>query len=86
MRYNLIYECNLSKIVQKYPRRDIIRIKETIERLISDPRPQDAIKLKGHNAYCIRCGKYRIIYNVKDKELVVVIIDIDQRKDVYRGL
>ena len=86
MKYKIIYECNLSKIVQKYPKRDAIRIKETIEELSSNPRSLDAIKLKGHTAYRARCGKYRIIYEIKDKQLIVLIIDIDSRKDVYRGL
>lgn len=86
MRYKLTYECDLSKIVQKYPKRDAIRIKETIDELASNPRSHDAIKLKNCNAYRAKCGKYRIIYEIKDKELVVLIIDVDARKDAYKGL
>lgn len=86
MKYKIVYECDLSKTVQKYPRKDAIRIKETIEELAFNPRPQHAIKLKGHNIYRARCGNYRIIYGIKDKELVVLIIDIEPRKDAYRGL
>lgn len=86
MKYKLIYGCDLAKIVQKYPRRDAVRIKEAIEELASNPRSHDAVKLKGHNTYRARCGKYRIVYQIKDKELIVLIIDVDSRKDVYKGL
>ena len=86
MKYKLIYECDLSKIIKNYPRRDAVRIKEAIEELSSNPRPHDAIKLKGHNAYRAKCGKYRIVYEIKDKELIVLIVDVDSRKDVYKGL
>lgn len=86
MKYKIIYECDLSKLVQKFPKKDAFRIKKSIEELAANPRPHDAIKLKGHNVYRVRCGKYRIIYGIKDKELVVLIIDIDPRKDAYRDL
>lgn len=86
MQYKLIYDCDLFKLVQKYPKRDAIRIKEAIEDLASNPRPHDAIKLKKHNVYRARCGKYRIVYEIKDKELIVLIVDIDSRQDVYKNL
>ncbi len=51
--------------------------------LADNPRPNGYIKLKGFNAYRIRVGSYRIIYEIFDRILVVEIIDLGDRKDIY---
>jgi mRNA interferase RelE/StbE len=43
------------------------------------------VKLAGHDAYRIRVGDYRIIYAVADERLVVLIVEVGDRKSVYRG-
>ncbi|MFT5349450.1 MAG: mRNA interferase RelE/StbE [Gammaproteobacteria bacterium] len=49
-----------------------------------EPRPPGSKKLSGQNKYRIRQGYYRIIYGNEDKELIVVVVKVGQRKDVYR--
>jgi mRNA interferase RelE/StbE len=60
------------------------RILDAIERLRNNPRPKGSKKLKGTaNTIRIRVGEYRVIFEVYDKELRVLIIRIRHRKDAY---
>lgn len=86
-RYKLKFDCDLKKILSKIPKYDGVLLRKRITLLEEDPRPNGVLKLKGQdNSYRIRCGKYRIIYEIKDNELIVLIIDVDSRKDIYKGL
>jgi mRNA interferase RelE/StbE len=62
------------------------RLRETAESLRADPRPYNCKRLQGtlHAYLCVRVGDYRIVYRIIDRELVVVVVDIDDRKDIYR--
>jgi len=72
----------IEAIPQKKERQRIIR---RIGQLADDPRPTGSKKLSGHNGYRIRQGTYRIVYGIEDKELVVMVVKIGHRKDIYRG-
>ena len=83
-----IYEVLLSKTSRKQlatlPTVIHDKIIEDISFLSSVPRPAGCKKLKGYkNAYRIRVGNYRIIYEIVDKELRILVIAIGNRKDVY---
>ena len=56
---------------------------EAITNLETDPRPLGYKKLKGRDGYRIRAGNYRIIYDIFDTELIVDIIAVGHRKDIY---
>lgn len=60
------------------------RIVNRIQALADDPRPRGSRKLSGFERYRIRQGRYRILYTIRDTELVVYVIRIGDRKDVYR--
>ncbi len=63
------------------------RIAAAIDGLAPDPRPEGCAKLAGAgDAYHIRVGDYRIVYQIFDRVLVVHFIRVTHRKDVYRGL
>jgi len=66
--------------------RDVqIRLYTAIEPLKGNPRPPGAEKLKGSNDTCrIRVGNYRILYEIRDKELIVYIVEAGHRWEVYR--
>ena len=70
----------IKKIDKQYHR----QIKKAIASLINDPRPQGYIKLKDREAYRIRTGDYRIIYEIHDKTVEVVVVDVGHRKDIYQ--
>jgi mRNA interferase RelE/StbE len=70
---------NLEQL-EKVQRKQIV---SKIQSLQTNPRPHGYIKLKDVDAYRIRIGYYRIIYHIKDNELIVIIIKIGHRKDIY---
>lgn len=72
----------IEAIPQKKERKRIIR---RIGQLANDPRPQGSKKLSGHDKYRIRQGSYRIVYGIEDNELVIVVVKVGHRKDVYHG-
>lgn len=84
-RYNLRIKKSarkeLESIAAKADRRRIIR---RIESLADNPRPPGALKLSGLERYRIRQGRFRILYTIEDSALVVHVIKIGDRKNVYR--
>jgi len=63
------------------------RVQGAIDRLADDPRPAGMIALRGApGAFRIRVGDYRVIYVLHDDLLLVVVIDIGHRRDVYRNV
>ncbi len=72
----------IEAIPQKKERQRIMR---RIGQLATDPRPPGSKKLSGRDKYRIRQGSYRIVYSIEDKELVVVVVKVGHRKDIYRG-
>lgn len=81
------YHVTISKSAQK--RLDKVsdsianRLIAAIYILAEDPRPPGCKKLKGRDAYRIRVGDYRIIYQIFDNTLIVSVIDVGDRKDIY---
>jgi mRNA interferase RelE/StbE len=61
-------------------------VQEAIDSLVDDPRPEGCTKLKGaENLYRIRVAKnYRIIYEIQDKKLIVIVVKVGHRREVYR--
>jgi len=69
------------------PKQVQVRLKTKIDALSENPRPRGVEKLKGEDdLYRIRVGDYRVIYQVKDKALIVLIVKIGDRKEVYRRI
>ena len=58
-------------------------ILHTIGSLAQNPRPKGYLKLKGREGYRVRSGSYRIIYEILDNQLIVDVITIGHRKDIY---
>ncbi len=74
--------------LKKLDRQIQIRVLGRIEKLESEPRPSNATILKGTDdtLYRVREGDYRIIYTVEDDQLIVLVIRIGHRSEVYRKL
>ena len=83
-----MYRVVLPKSVEKQLRKlasDVqSRILSRLAALESNPRPPDVKKLKGRDAWRIRIGDYRVIYEIHDRVLQVIVISIGHRGDVYR--
>ena len=86
MSYKIKISEKLERKLARIPKRDKIHIEEKIGLLSFDPRPNDCKKLQGNKRpplYRVRSGNYRIIYTIEDKKLIILIVDIGHRKDIY---
>ena len=70
--------------MRSIPNRDVARILDCIRSLGDDPRPVDARNLSGQERYCIRVGVHRVLYEITAGRLIVVVVKIGHRRDVYR--
>ena len=86
MNYKIEYDIDLIKVLARVPKHDAKFIKEKIEKLAENPRPYGSIKLSGKELYRIRHGSYRIIYKIFDHKLIVIIINIGNRNEIYKSL
>jgi mRNA interferase RelE/StbE len=63
------------------------RVQAAIDRLSEQPRPPGVLALQGiRHAYRLRVGNYRVIYTVDDGRLVVLVVDLGHRREIYRDL
>ena len=83
-KYKIYIKPTAVKELQKIPKRDVNKIIDKIRSLASNPRPPGCEKLSADEKYRVRQGRYRIVYSIEDDKLVVLIIKLGHRKDVYR--
>lgn len=84
MSYTVFVERFAQKQIMKLDKKAVLLIKTAIAGLAENPRPQGYIKLKGEEAYRIRVGNYRIIYEIDDGKIIVTVVAVGHRKDIYR--
>lgn len=82
--YTVRLQIDLDKVCNKYPQKDKKAIFAAIKGLEINPRPIGAIKLSGRDGYRLRVGDYRIVYCIQDRELLILIVDLDHRADIYK--
>jgi len=82
--YKLLIKPSAVKELEALPAKDRRRLVVRLKKLSSDPRPPGSEKLSGHDLYRIRQGNYRVLYSVDDLALVVLVIKIGHRREVYR--
>ncbi len=87
MRYRIEFRPAARKSLGRIPAPFSARIAAAIDSLAEAPRPPGCVRLQGPDGFHrIRVGDYRIVYVVIDRVLVVCVVRIAHRKDVYRGL
>jgi len=87
MTYTIKFRPSVEKILKKLPKKDLIRIKRKIDALAENLPDPVATKMKGNNNFHkIRTGDYRIIYEIHDDTLVILVAKIGHRKDIYKRL
>lgn len=86
MKYEVEISESAEKFLEKVPKKDRLRIMEKIDILADDPMPSGSIKLQGQKPalYRIRSGDYRVVYSIKKDVLVVLVVEIGHRREVYR--
>lgn len=82
--YKLVFKRSVAKDLRAIPKKDVARILASIRTLASDPRPQGCEKLSARERYRLRQGNYRILYEIRDELLIVTVVKIGHRRDVYR--
>ena len=85
MTYRIEFVKQSAKQLKCLPTEEQQKIKIKIDALADVPRPDDVVKLTGEdNLYRIRVGNYRIIYSIQDNQLLVLVLKIGHRRDVYQ--
>lgn len=82
--YRIEVSSTAEKTLKKIPKNQILKIIQSIQTLAIQPYPDGCRKLKGEeNTYRIRQGNYRIIYEVINKRLLILVLKVGHRKDIY---
>lgn len=83
--FELRFKRSIAKDLLSIPGKDIARILKRVEGLRINPRPHGVEKLSAQALYRVRQGIYRIVYEIKDDELIIVVVKIGYRRDVYKA-
>ena len=84
-RYEIIFRKSVRKDLDPIPKRDVRRILAAITKLAEEPRPPQSCKLSGSEKYRLRCGSFRVLYEIQDEVLVVCVVKVGHRREVYRS-
>lgn len=82
--YSVVIRRSAGKEIEALPTADRRRVVARIQALATDPRPVGCEKLSGEEKYRLRQGDYRILYEITDRELIVTVVKVGNRRDVYR--
>ena len=83
-RYKLFFTETFYKNLKSIPAKDVKRILSRTKALAVDPRPAGCQKLSGNkDQYRIRQGNYRIIYSIEDDRLIIVVVKVGHRREIY---
>ena len=83
--YEIVFRASVAKDLRRIPNKDVRRIIDRIEALADNPRPEGCAKLSALERYRVRQGVYRIVYEIKDTELVVQVVKVAHRREAYRS-
>ena len=84
MKFQIILPKSVQKELDRLPDEIANRILARLAGLETNPRPADVKKLKGRDAWRIRVGDYRVIYEIHDRVLQIVVITVGHRREIYR--
>jgi len=84
-KYRLRLKKSAAKEIENLPKKDCARVVAAIQKLLDEPYGQNTQKLSGQEKYRIRVGNYRVLYEIINDELVVMVVNVGHRKDVYRN-
>jgi len=82
--YRLTFKNSVTKDFRSIPKDDVARILMRIKALADEPRPMGSEKLSGKERFRVRQGVYRIVYEIQNEELVIVVVRVGHRREVYR--
>jgi len=83
-KYELAFKKSVAKDLRAFPSKDVHRILKRFELPAQNPRPPGCEKLSGQERYRLRQGVYRIVYEIQDDRLKVIVVKVGHRRGVYR--
>jgi mRNA interferase RelE/StbE len=83
--YKVIFAKSVKKDFKKIHKLEVSKILNEISVLAENPRSSKSKKLKGEKLYRIRVGNYRIIYDIQDEVMLVLVVKLGRRREVYRN-
>lgn len=84
MSYKISILRRAYKELTKLPEKNYKKVNAAINNFAVNPRPSGCNKLKGCPAWRIRVGEYRIIYEISDQKLIILVVDIGHRQGIDR--
>ncbi|MCP2727465.1 type II toxin-antitoxin system RelE family toxin [Limnofasciculus baicalensis] len=86
MNYTIEISSLATRQIKKLPSETQIQVLATLAALAQKPRPDGVTKMKGEdNTYRLRVKNYRIVYEILDEQLIVLIVKVGHRREVYRN-
>lgn len=82
--YSLAFKKSVARDLRSIPNKDVKRILKRINSLRDDPRAEGCVKLSNQEKYRVRQGSYRIVYEIQDTELVILVVKVAHRGQVYK--
>ena len=87
MAYKVEFTEEAAEQVEALPKKIAGQVIRKIEALATEPRPTQAKRLTDHeHLYRVRSGDYRILYHIEDRKLLVLVVKVGNRRDVYRRI
>ena len=83
-KFEIRFKKSVARDLRAIPNTEVSRILRRIDRLAENPRHEGCVKLSGMDYYRVRVGLCRIIYEIQDANLVVLVIKAGHRSDIYR--
>jgi mRNA interferase RelE/StbE len=83
-KYSVVITKSVKKLLSKMPDKLADKLENTMLSFEENPRPHGYKKLKGRNAFRVREGNYRIIYEINDLQVIVTVINVGHRKNIYK--
>ena len=83
--YKLVIKKSVAKDLRNIPNKDVKRILKCIDLLREDPRADGCIKLSDQERYRVRQGLYRIIYEIQDSDLIIIVVKVAHSSEVYKS-
>lgn len=83
-KFEVLFKRSVAKDLRHIPKQEVARILNRIAALATEPRPPGVEKLSDQVLYRIRQGAYRIVYEIRTDELIIIVVKIGHRRDVYK--
>ena len=83
--YRIEVSATAERQIKKLGREDQIRVVRAVQALANEPRPSGCRKLQGYDdVYRIRIGRYRALYSIDGRRIIITVLKVAHRRDVYR--